>query len=304
MNTGEYQVPKNNQKVSDPDITPSLGGDRRIGGGREFALSFLDIGNEMVSMYWHLKEMQDPMWRFYITDAPGVFLEQSGERLDYRPDRITVIPGWCPFVFHADPQVRHAFVHLSVPAWNSRLVMDFFPRALSVDEPDLLERLRPLLRRLEDGPQDLLLGAIKGWCAEMLERLVEALPAQRRRDLWKRVDHHRLAPALDFIDARLSHSIAVGELAERLGVGEAHCIRRFKAVLGLTPTQVILEKRISLALQLLLTTSLGLDDIAQRCGFPNRRYLSRMFSRRVGVPPSQYRKEHRASGTAQKLIQP
>ncbi|MCZ8523462.1 helix-turn-helix domain-containing protein [Paenibacillus mucilaginosus] len=44
---------------------------------------------------------------------------------------------------------------------------------------------------------------------------------------------------------------------------------------------------------LLLETSLTLDEIADRCGYENGFYLSRIFSRKMRVPPSVYRKIHR-----------
>jgi AraC-like DNA-binding protein len=40
-------------------------------------------------------------------------------------------------------------------------------------------------------------------------------------------------------------------------------------------------------------TSLSLATVARRAGFEHAEYLSVAFKRRFGMPPSEYRKQHR-----------
>jgi transcriptional regulator GlxA family with amidase domain len=45
------------------------------------------------------------------------------------------------------------------------------------------------------------------------------------------------------------------------------------------------------ASELLVCTDQSIDEVAQRCGFANRYYFSRVFAERVGRPPVRYRNE-------------
>ena len=42
---------------------------------------------------------------------------------------------------------------------------------------------------------------------------------------------------------------------------------------------------------MLVSTVLSIDEIADRCGFANRYYFSRVFAQRMGRPPARYRSE-------------
>ena len=68
---------------------------------------------------------------------------------------------------------------------------------------------------------------------------------------------------------------------------------RFKAILGHSPHDEILNIRIARVKKLLVETDLNLERISELSGFTYVEYLSVAFKRQVGVAPSVYRKEHR-----------
>jgi len=50
--------------------------------------------------------------------------------------------------------------------------------------------------------------------------------------------------------------------------------------------------RVREAAHLLTHSPLSLDDVAEKCGFPNRVYLTRVFTRIVGEAPARFRRRH------------
>ncbi|MCG8650555.1 MAG: substrate-binding domain-containing protein, partial [Pirellulales bacterium] len=68
---------------------------------------------------------------------------------------------------------------------------------------------------------------------------------------------------------------------------------RFKAAIGKTPHQMIIDTRLTKAELLLRETTLPLDRIADRCGIEYPEYLSVLFRKHRGTTPGQYRKAHR-----------
>ena len=71
---------------------------------------------------------------------------------------------------------------------------------------------------------------------------------------------------------------------------EVTLIACFRRAVGLTPQQYICHKRLDYAKQLLLTTSLTQKQIAGSSGFTDPLYFSRVFSRSIGMSPSDYRR--------------
>lgn len=64
---------------------------------------------------------------------------------------------------------------------------------------------------------------------------------------------------------------------------------RFSKLLGRTPHEEILRVQLNRVKQLLTETDLTLDVIAERTGFTHTEYLSVVFRREIGMPPSRFR---------------
>ena len=71
--------------------------------------------------------------------------------------------------------------------------------------------------------------------------------------------------------------------------------RQFKAQLGASPGQAYRHMRLSVARQLVESTSLTIAESALRCGYENQSALSRAFKRRFGASPSQIAQLGRAA---------
>ena len=99
-----------------------------------------------------------------------------------------------------------------------------------------------------------------------------------------------IGPALRFIEANLGRSMRVDGLARLCGYAQDHFTRIFRREVGQTPGQYILERRVAVAAQKLVLGDATIETIAEECGFPDRFYFSRVFARRMGVPPGNYRK--------------
>ena len=59
---------------------------------------------------------------------------------------------------------------------------------------------------------------------------------------------------------------------------------------GFSPTEFVINTRIDQAKVLLTSTSLSILEISKQVGYPNSSNLITHFIRRVGMSPTQYRK--------------
>ena len=125
---------------------------------------------------------------------------------------------------------------------------------------------------------------------ETLSRLLHSQATPRRVLTMKGgvapVVRRRLA---DYIDANLDRNITLGMLAEVAGMSEYHLARMFRISFGTPPHAWIAERRLDRARQLLKSTSLPLQQVADASGYANLSHFSHRFSAAVGVSPRQYR---------------
>lgn len=78
-------------------------------------------------------------------------------------------------------------------------------------------------------------------------------------------------------------------LLPTLSFSYAHLCRIFHAKFGITPVEYRNAVRLEKARDLLLRSHLTIGEIADRTGFSDPAYLTRIFRRRYGRPPSVYR---------------
>jgi AraC family transcriptional activator FtrA len=98
-----------------------------------------------------------------------------------------------------------------------------------------------------------------------------------------------LAPLLDWARARLDRPLTLGLLAREAGITTRTLTRRFAAELGTPPLQWLTSERVRRAQQLLESTDLSIEDIADQCGLGTAANLRIHFVRQAGVTPSAYR---------------
>lgn len=106
-----------------------------------------------------------------------------------------------------------------------------------------------------------------------------------------------LAPALDWALAHLHEPLTVDRLAHQVAMSARTFTRRFRGELGTTPIQWLLAQRIALAQQLLESTGLPVERVAQQAGFGTSAGLRTHFVRTLGVPPQTYRATFRETAT-------
>ena len=78
-------------------------------------------------------------------------------------------------------------------------------------------------------------------------------------------------------------------LARDVAMSRASLYKKLQTMLGITPTDFIRNVRLKRAAQLLASTQLSINEIADRVGFVTPRNFSTQFKKMFGVTPSEYR---------------
>ena len=89
-----------------------------------------------------------------------------------------------------------------------------------------------------------------------------------------------------------NQGITLEEIADKLGVSGEYLSTRLKKETGMTFTETMKKVRIERIKELLVSTSLKLNQIADQAGYSDPKYMSRIFKEETGMLPSEYRKTH------------
>jgi AraC-like DNA-binding protein len=104
----------------------------------------------------------------------------------------------------------------------------------------------------------------------------------------------RLCRARDMLREVHERQLTIDDLAREAAMSPFHFIRQFSALFGETPHQFRIRTRLDRAKELL---ALGNDSVTEVCldvGFSSLGSFSDLFARRVGMPPSAYRRRARS----------
>ena len=93
------------------------------------------------------------------------------------------------------------------------------------------------------------------------------------------------------VDQLITRNIAKTEftactIAQVLALSRAQLDRRIKRLTGKTPSAYLLDRRMTYARELLLTTKMPIAEIAVACGFEDTSYFTRVFKQHYGTTPS------------------
>ena len=107
-----------------------------------------------------------------------------------------------------------------------------------------------------------------------------------------------LAKLLDRLRADPSAPWTVRRMAHEAAMSERTLARRFREETGDSPLHWLTQTRVALARQLLETTDLSMERIADRAGLGSATNMRLHFTSIVGIPPNLYRKQFRLAEPA------
>ncbi|MGH1461537.1 MAG: GlxA family transcriptional regulator [Neptuniibacter sp.] len=105
-----------------------------------------------------------------------------------------------------------------------------------------------------------------------------------------------VAKALSYIESNITEDLPLHRLSEVCCVSERHLFRLFKKEIGCSPTIYLESNRLDLAQKLLVEASMNNDQVAMRSGMGSADNLRKVFIRRLGITPSEYKQRFGKTG--------
>jgi len=96
---------------------------------------------------------------------------------------------------------------------------------------------------------------------------------------------------IEYINDNISEIGSVRSLCTKFNISRTYLNNIFLETVGLPPSKMIQYLKLRNAENLLLTTSMSVNEISDALGYSSPSYFSNVFKKNYGCPPEKYRKE-------------
>lgn len=230
---------------------------------------------------WESPDYCAPFWRLYWHNRRGAEITVGRRSIPIRPGYLVLIPPHTHFSGRLRNPVRQLFVHFLVePRFRG-------PRDTVFQFPANRERTGYCNRIVAQITADT--SSIRtSFLSQILVALaLLELPAKDWTPLF---EDQRITRAVDSISKAYPARIDNRTLAREARMHPSTFIRLFRQCTGHTPRNYLTNLRLEEACSMLHYDDASLDEIAEKAGFGDRGYFTRVFSRSMNCPPARYRK--------------
>lgn len=96
---------------------------------------------------------------------------------------------------------------------------------------------------------------------------------------------------ITYINMNYNKPLTIEELSEKAGYSKSRFAHLFKEITNMTPVAYRNDIRLRNACEMLTGTSHSICEVALSCGFEDQLYFCRVFKKKYGVSPGEYRRK-------------
>lgn len=256
------------------------------------------------------EDIISPFTRIYLITEGSGYIITGNTKIILEKGYLYIIPGYTSCTYHFQKGLVHIFIHAGIDFNNglspynvysvnykvaaTDLDLMLFKRILGLNpdmelphhHPNVYQTKVWLNKKANYGSPGQHLETV-GILQQLFSRFIQPQPSHTLTNILK----YNIQPILLHIQHNLQKEITVDSLANIACFSKDHFAKVFKSILGLSPIDYVIKKRIERAQFLLVTTDLSHNEIIEQTGFKSISYFSRIFKKNTGYSPEKYRKQ-------------
>ncbi len=240
--------------------------------------------------WWNFANVLSPFWRLYYNGRKGHKVLFHQHEVELTPEHLMLIP---------DHQLFHCRGCTPVPTlWFAFNVAHRLMPQQPI--PILLPPTRTERSLMHDIKQ-LFSGEAQEPNRDRIFHASIALlhvVLNRPEIQWQSNTPAAVVETVRYVEEHFASPLYIPRLARMANLSVEALSRVFKKHQGETIGRFIAKVRVREAAHLLIHTDTRIEEIAERTGFPNRAYLSRVFKKTTGESPAKFRRCHAVDPSA------
>ncbi|WP_109699006.1 AraC family transcriptional regulator [Chitinophaga deserti] len=230
----------------------------------------------------------------YCTEGKGWY-SIYGQKYTISANQFIIIPAETDYAFGADADDPWTIYWLQ---FRGQLSKSFVPvKANPVTIlPDEHSRLQDRIRLFEEIYSRFSMGYIKEYmiyasmCLYTFLASFVYLNAYQHFTVRSRKEYPFSAKVIYYMQENIERNLDLDQIARYFKYSQSHFSMLFQKETGISPINFFINLKIQKACEYIELTNLKLHEIANRLGFEEPAYFSRVFTKVMGLSPSAYRK--------------
>lgn len=278
-------------------------------------LGYLFAGYCTVKTEWCYKDIVSAFSRIYIIDKGEAAVYMNNKKYELKQGQMFIIPKFTKHTYECKTQMSVYYIHFFYDKLEGenlfeKLQFNYQPiytdfdlalikRFIELNNHIFLTNLDPITydnidRIILNQQHKKIITTIsselesRGILMQLFSRfIINSKPESMiNRDAYSRID-----VVMNYICNNLDQSLKISRLAAMIYLSTDHFSRIFKTVIGISPNKFIQLKRIDHAKELIETTDLSIEQVAESIGINNLSQFSTLFLKQTGQSPLMYRKK-------------
>ncbi|HTD97842.1 MAG TPA: AraC family transcriptional regulator [Mucilaginibacter sp.] len=231
----------------------------------------------------------------YCIEGSG-WLEISKKRIDVNPSEFIIIPANIPHRYGASNNKPWTiyWVHFKgeLAAYITELILnnsENYKPNLSYND-QRIKLFEDIYHNLEKGYSGDALRYVNMIFSHFLSSLIYE---EKFGDSDQNNEKNVVALSVDLMQKKIHAVIKLSEFASFANLSVSHFSAIFKGKTGYSPIEYFNHLKIQKACQYLSFTDMPVKELAMNLGIEDQYYFSRMFTKLMGVSPTEYRKRNK-----------
>jgi AraC-like DNA-binding protein len=225
-----------------------------------------------------------------FVEAGEGWIELGGQRFQANRNNSILLPPEQPHTYGASSEDPWKIYWFHFSGSGAKALLDWTPFTQiqpvihSPNGDSLRRQFRSILATVKRGYSDPCL-------LELSRSLINVLSLLHKRTKTAASFEQvaKMERIMNYMREHLAEPESLSDYARRCSLSVSRFSETFRDHCGVSPMTYLTELRIQHACELLDTTHLRVGEIAERLGFEDALYFSRLFSKHAGMPPTAYR---------------
>lgn len=192
------------------------------------------------------------------------------------------------YIRHSKLHFKAFYVHFSTENSALQTILDSLPHISEFGEDSLkMEQLfKQIIQHFHySDPVHMIYAESK------LLELIFRLANQEVTVASKKAYSPIVLQAIEYIDRNFKEDIKLDDVSNAVGLTPVYLHKLFYKTTGQTPHQLLLEKRLTMAKELLAGSDMSLVNVAAESGFSSQSYFNAVFKKHYGMTPLAFRQD-------------
>lgn len=250
---------------------------------------------------WSIKpHRHNNLAQILVLQSPNVVVQVGNTRRKTDRPAILFVPPMLVHGFQFEETVIGGVVSIPIKEFSATLDAadidaDRFKSPLEVpDDHEAFDAMCDLIRSVErefHGVRLLRNEALTSLLRLLVIQLCRASSTVRLHDRPALISRHeeQIRHFCSLVESHYKTDMRLEDYADLIGISKVQLTRNCDRILGTSPNQVLVNRRLMEAKRQLTYTQFSVSEIAYKLGFKDVGYFSRFFKRTSGQTPSDYR---------------